>query len=185
MVVKSRSQVQTNSGQSVLEFLLLLPVLVGFVVVLVRVNTAMQISIVNQQYSRAHTLWLAFNSSIYPQFSQRDINFISKNYNRIVIGVAENSSPDEEDLSYRPVAMTQKITRKPKPGKDDSAVQQETDFRTEVRVRNTVTLCTQSNVIIGEGRSVPLTPENLRKFGEGQNKSASLFQYCRSPLENE
>ena len=49
MVVKRRSRQLGERGQSLLEFCLLLPVLLGLVTMMIRVNTAIQVSIVNQQ----------------------------------------------------------------------------------------------------------------------------------------
>ena len=51
-----------EDGQSIVEFLVSLPLLVGLAVVLIRVNSAIQMSIVNQQYARAQTLNLTYNS---------------------------------------------------------------------------------------------------------------------------
>ncbi len=42
-----------ESGQSVLEFLLLIPLIVALTVLLVKMNAVIQVSIVNQQYARA------------------------------------------------------------------------------------------------------------------------------------
>ncbi len=173
---------RTESGQSILEFLIMLPILIGLVVILVRVNTAMQISIVNQQYARAHTLWLAFNSAEYPQYGIRESNFQKKGYNRMVIGVADNAQPDDDSGIYRPLATTQYIVRKQKV-RDSSPAQEEPTERDYVRIRNTISLCTQSNVMFAEGASQPISPALLRKHAESGAEGAKVFQFCRSPID--
>ncbi|MEO5970142.1 MAG: hypothetical protein ABIQ95_09460, partial [Bdellovibrionia bacterium] len=51
-----------NEGQSVIEFIFMLPLLIGMSTLLVNINTAIQMGIVNQQYARFQTLFLTFNS---------------------------------------------------------------------------------------------------------------------------
>ncbi len=183
MKLRLLTTVVDEGGQSVLEFAFLLPVLMGLVALMIKVNMAMQISIVNQQYARAHIHWLTFNSAIYPAISQRNVNFTPLGYNQMVIGVAGNPAPEESSESYRPIASTQNITRDPKNKNVTDEERAEPSERAKVRVRNTVALCTQSNVIGGDGGNHPITPDSLRTFGEGQGLRAQIFQYCRSPLD--
>ena len=56
-----------------LEFLVMLPLMVGLAMLMIRVNTVIQMGIVNQQYARAQALFVAGNGSEYPQRS--DIAF--------------------------------------------------------------------------------------------------------------
>jgi len=46
----------SERGQSVLEFVFMLPILLGLIVIMVRSNTVIQMSIVNQKYARAQAL---------------------------------------------------------------------------------------------------------------------------------
>jgi len=103
-----------NSGQAMVEFLLLLPAVVILIAVLVRVNLAIQVSIVNQQYARAQALWLAFNSPVYPELRHRVKNFQSgtKLFNEMVIGVSQNAFPDEGDEAYQPEATIQNVSQR-------------------------------------------------------------------------
>lgn len=168
-----------DKGQSVIEFLLLLPLLVGLVSLLIKVNTAIQVSIVNQQYARAHIHWLAFNSAFFPQIAHRKVNFIPKGYNRMVIGVSDNKAASAETETYEPEATTQLVVRSGKAPKKDGSSKEELNERARVRVRNTISLCTQSNVITtGE-----MTAKNLIASGEGSGSKAKMFMYCRGPLD--
>src|SRR5262249_40646084 len=132
-------------GQSILEFLLMLPLMVGLVVIMVRVNTAIQMSIVNQQYARAQALFLAINSPIYPSLGLQQSQLAGKGYNQMVIGVSENSYPLDRDANVPPKASTLNVTRDPRAL--DGRPQEEPPERAWVRIRDTVTLCTQSVVI--------------------------------------
>src|SRR4051812_43761116 len=93
MAVRSPRKKEGESAQALVEFLLLLPAVIVLIVVLVRVNSAIQVSIVNQQYARAQALWLAFNSPVFPELRHRvkDFQSGSKMSNQMVIGVAQNS----------------------------------------------------------------------------------------------
>lgn len=160
----------------------MLPLLVGLVVLLMRMNMAVQISIVNQQYARAQAHFLTFNSPVYPELRLRrhpgSRDFLPTN--RMILGVSENS-PEEGDQRYRPEATEQMVARsrglagrKPDPGEES----RETGF---VRVRNTVALCTQSNVVNIGGKIEPL---NATTVLEGRVKPSN-FEYCRSPLDEQ
>lgn len=148
-----------NSGQSILEFLLMLPMLVGITFMMVRVSSAIQVSIVNQQYARAQALWLAFNSPIYPALKFRvnsdgaqDI-FVEAGVNQMIIGVSGNLAPDSGD--YAPEASTQLIVR---PGQTDVGSNEpsaEPNERGNIRVRTTVSLCTQVNQVPSGSRYKP------------------------------
>jgi hypothetical protein len=169
-----------ESGQSVLEFIFMLPVLVGMMMLMTHVNTAIQMAIVDQQYARAQALWLTFNSPYYPQLSSIAANFQEQKFNSMVIGISDNASPDTG--TYAPESSTQIVARnkrlagrKGNPGSEENQLGQ-------VRIRDTVTLCTQSNVIQLEGgNTVPYTADSASKLGEGFDPKA--FMYCRSPLD--
>lgn len=183
MVVEPRNEQDPESGQSLMEFLLLLPMMIGLVIVLVRVNTAIQISIVNQQYARMHALWLAFNSSVYPALKMREASLTSSEHqdNQMVIGVSDNPAPEEG--TYAPTAATSYIARKK--GAPDSS-DAEPSQRANVRIRDTVTLCTQINVIQSQGKFVPLLPMDptgTQALGPYNLVEKPSFSYCRSGLQ--
>ncbi len=171
---------KNQAGQSVLEFLIVLPMMVGLAVMLIKMNTAIQVSIVNQQYARAHTLWLAFNSNEYPEWTFRTPHLVRKNYNKMVLGISENAAPATPEEIYLPEVIKMKIT----PGRSlvsdagNQQNQEEPERLSIIRVRTSVSLCTQSNFVTAGGEKVPLGAETLR---EGFNPSG--FEYCRGPLD--
>ncbi|MBC7691387.1 MAG: hypothetical protein H7222_06420 [Methylotenera sp.] len=160
-----------ESGQSLLEFLIMLPMMLGLVLILVRVNSAVQVSIVNQQYARSTAHWLAFNSSTYPSRKTIEADFLPFNASQLVVGVSENRLGIDDDGAPQPVASTQQVTRGRKPANDDSD-RENLKERALVRVRTTVALCTQVNSIDIGGRKVPMIGNNL---GE-----QSRPEFCRS-----
>ncbi|OFZ72235.1 MAG: hypothetical protein A3K03_07405 [Bdellovibrionales bacterium RIFOXYD1_FULL_44_7] len=144
-----------------------------------RVNSAIQVSIVNQQYARQHAHFLSFNSPVYPELRWRERFFVDTGVNRMVAGVSENARQEEEE-TYSPDAPTQMITRTKQKSGGEGPAGSEPDVRGIVRIRSTVALCTQSNVIAGENSFVPLNSQTLR---EGITPRG--FLYCRSPLDEE
>lgn len=171
-----------EGGQSLLEFMLMLPMMIGLVLILVRVNTAIQVSIVNQQYARAHALWLNFNSPNFPQLGLREKNLTSHGDNQMVILVAGNAVP--EGAKGLPEAATSYIARKKGlPDREDK----DSDERSLVRIRDTVTICTQSNVVRSSGATrpvLPLDPATFRAIDRyGLSEQPQQFEYCRSNLQ--
>jgi hypothetical protein len=160
---------KNEEGQSVFEFLLMLPVMIGLVMLMIRVNSAIQISIVDQQYGRAQALFLTFDSPVFPQISQRVDNLDSKNYNQIVMGVSDNLTASNGG-TYVPEASTQNVARNLATaalGNNDPQTEPNPDqggLRALVRVRNSVSLCTQLNVVQQNGGFAvvhPISPTAL------------------------
>ncbi len=179
-----------QSGQSVIEFLLMLPMMLTLALILIRVNTAIQVGIVNQQYARAQALWLTYNSPVYPYLSLREAELTAKSYNQMVIGVAENASPSEPGERYIPKAPTKNVTRRRAPAQDETG--QEPAERALVRVRNTVTLCTQANVVRNGSGDAAILPLSGPPYGPDSKATAlyrldeaSQFQICGGPLQYE
>jgi hypothetical protein len=172
-----------ESGQSIVEFLLMLPMLVGLVLILLRVNTAIQVSIVDQQYARSHALWLNFNSPVYPQLALREPHLTAQQDNQMVIGVSDNVAP-EDGSNFQPVASTSYVARKK--GQADSS-DPESSKRANVRIRDTVTICTQSNVVQGKGGMVPALPLDPKTFAPTGNsvltEDPHQFNYCGSNMQ--
>lgn len=143
MAVKG-PMLENEDGQSVIEFLLFLPLMVLMVFTTLRVNTAIQMSIVNQKYARAQTLILANHAAYYPraQLRNEDGNFFgAKNVDQMVLGVSDNKATE----GYEPEASIVEITRKGKAfGNNDDQTEDHKE-RGKIRIRNSVTLCTQFN----------------------------------------
>ena len=160
-------------GQSVLEFIFMLPILLGLIVVMVRTNTAIQMSIVNQRYAREQATWLTFNSPYYPRLSFRkegsaEDQFIKTGFNRMVIGMADQPV---DDTGGTAVAVTQVVARDTGAAASDGPAQAQPEDRSKVRIRTTVALCTQTNVVVTPQGVVVASAENI---GE-----KTVFDFCR------
>jgi hypothetical protein len=164
-----------ESGQSLIEFVLMCPLLAAILLVLIRINTIIQVSIVNQQYARAQTHFLTFNSPVYPAITHRS-RLIDQQSNRMIMGVSDNTITDEDEgADYAPEASVQMIARTAAQAKGKGPDHEEPKIRGYVRVRNTVALCTQMNVYNDKGHYAAI------QLHEGVSPSA--FAYCRSPLD--
>jgi hypothetical protein len=144
--------VKNEEGQAFFEFLLLLPLMLGVVMLLVKVNTATQVAIVNQQYARSQMLFLAYNSPYYPELRLRRTQ--KENTELMILGVADNVGPDTADGSgFQPRATTQTITRPgAEIGNDDE--KSEPEDRGRIRIRNNVAMCTHFDQPLGPATEV-------------------------------
>lgn len=145
---------QNQNGQSILEFTITLPVLISLSIILIRISSAIQISIVDQQYARARALFLAYNSSYYPTLEKQDF-LIKSGANQMILGVSDNQAV----AGYSPRATIQAISRGRLVGGSDRP-NEEPDLRSKIRIRNTVTLCTQ-NLFIMNNNGRPQAILNL------------------------
>jgi hypothetical protein len=173
-----------RSGQSVLEFVLLLPLLLAGISFLYRANTAIQMSIVNQKYARSQALFLAYNSPYYPALNIRKSN---KDADRLVMGVSQNLAPTGSNGGggeYIPKAEEVRTTRGPLQGPStrsgpggfqggDDAGKEIVEKRDSVRIRNTIILCTNTTWMDAAADG------DLRYFTF--TDSNAPFEYCRSP----
>jgi hypothetical protein len=178
--------VRGNEGQSVLEFLFMLPAVIGLVIVMTRINQAIQVSIVDQQYARAQATFLTFNHPFFPEITLRQAQLVNKNYNQMMIGVADNITP-ADGSTYNPSATVQNITRKPASqalslGSSDAQTD-DMQARAMVRVRNTVSLCA-APVVLSNGTAV-LTLNNvvaqqgqMAQAGQYALTDTTKFNYC-------
>jgi hypothetical protein len=162
-------------GQSLLEFLFLLPVLLGMVFILFRVSATIQMSIVNQKYIRSHMLNSNFNSAVYPRRERVVSDFAPYNYNRMVMGMGEE--PVDEENEGRVDASVSMITRSKRLAGSRGPDQDEPVERSYVRIRNTIAMCTQFNVVSNGGAPEPFSGNNLF--------DGSRIEICRgNPEEN-
>ncbi len=182
-------------GQSLLEFLVMMPVLFGLALVMIKINTAIQVSIVNQQYARAQGLFLAFNSPTYPQLKFRygdDRSMVARGFNQLVLGVSqEGGSEDLPADKLNPVAPTQNVVRSQRKV-GSNQIQSEPADRGIVRVRTIVSLCTQSSVVNDGGGITAILPGNVQgevnfvatgEYRIPETPSVDAWAFCRSPLE--
>jgi hypothetical protein len=135
-----------DEGQSVIEFIFMLPMLIGMSALLVNINTAIQIGIVNQQYARAQALNLTYSSPFYPALFHSDgsagprVLLIDEGANQMVLGVSDNFSSG----NYTPIATQQLVVRKPSLAPSNAPQDESATLIGRVRIRNSVTLCTDN-----------------------------------------
>lgn len=162
-----------NKGQSVIEFLFFLPLIVGIFYIIFLSNNAIQISIVNQKYVRAQTLFLNLNSPVYPRIDLRE-NMASDGTNMFITGISGNVNETGGE-SYSPEAAEQKITRPGSRNLGSEDPQAEPRDRGIVRVRSTLAICTQPNFLLNSSGEIQTLTSSA--YAEGVK-----FDYCRSQL---
>lgn len=104
--ISSKKHVQKKqSGQSMLEFAFLVPILMGFFLILVHVEEAMVTAITNQKYARSQLHFLFFNHRYYPEW-----HFLEKEkfFGRFWVGVSDRSHFGDADP--KPLAPTRNIS---------------------------------------------------------------------------
>lgn len=159
MVARRLEFFHQEDGQSVVEFLVLLPVLVGMAAFLIKVQTAIQVSIVNQQYARAQALFLTYNSPVYPELRLRS-KFPDDQM--MYLGVSDNVAPRDSEGDYIPEASTQKLVRPGQSLGNNEDKREDVNQRGQIRIRTTVSLC------------LPMPGEPSEQVTHG---------YCRSPFQ--
>lgn len=192
MAVENRPHPLDEQGQSVLEFMMMFPMLIGLTVLLVRINTAIQVSIVNQQYARAHALFLTYNNPYYPEIRFQS-RLISTATNQMILGISNNpSEANSGGGTYKPEATTQLISRNTKLAAGSSdAPHEEPQVRANVRIRNSVTLCTQT-LFLNSGQGGPQAILALQGANPPQaagpnalNEGSRFNNLCGSPIKYE
>ncbi|MDR3607403.1 MAG: hypothetical protein P4M08_08485 [Oligoflexia bacterium] len=176
---RRKPDVRDQSGQSVLEFLLTLPLMVGLAVLMIRVNTVIQMGIVNQQYVRAQTLYVSDNAADYPQRPGFISVLASSQYNQLVVAMVE---PQElaGDPATSPPATTYRIAPKTLNGFNNND-QTEAALRGVLRIRSTVTLCIPTLV---SSSGTPVRPISLiSPPGQaiGMSSDPAQFIFCHAP----
>jgi len=170
----------SNEGQSLVEFLLMLPLTLGLTVILVRVNTVIQTSIVNQQYARAQAFMISQNSPVFPRRELRNSAALAAGWNSMTVGVSETRPPSASDLEgggdegFQPDAPQYLIARTRAKAGPEPEAQSEPDTLGKVRIRNTFTICTQANVFQGQYGWVPLSD-----MAESVGAQALGASFCR------
>jgi hypothetical protein len=167
-----------EEGQSIFEFVILFPLLLGMTALLIRMNSVIQVSIVNQKYARLQTHFLTFNS---PYFPSRATGTAGDNrvtgMHHLTVGVGDEAIGPGAD---RPRAVEVFVGRSPAAvaGASDAA-NSEPPLRAKVRVRTTVSLCSFSHTLSG-GASFS-EADRLRALdvqGASRGDAASIFNFC-------
>ncbi|MFL5812390.1 MAG: TadE/TadG family type IV pilus assembly protein [Bdellovibrionia bacterium] len=173
-----------DSGQSVLEFLLVLPVLMTIVMLIIRVNTAIQMSIVDQKYARAQTLFITGNAAEYPLRAAVVSDLAQSGMNQLVVGVSEDPprDPNGGEGDQKVSASTYYIGRRPGGMSENSDSGDDISKRVTIRVRNTVTLCLPMINLDGK----PAFDFNVGGGGSPKynyKEDPRSWQFCSSKLE--
>ena len=163
--------IANKKGQSILEVIFVLPLLLLFVALLYKVNMAVQMAINNAQFSRSQVFTLTANSPNYPRLQFAFYNtatFAGNQQDRLVMGVADPTALSGSNAAtgkIDPIPQTQKIGRANTSVKGSTEAG-EVNLRTEIRVRNTSAICTQLNSI---SKGVPMTSKNIAaKLGDSR-----------------
>ncbi len=184
MAARSSLNQITNEdlGQSIIELILMLPVMIGLIILMIKINTAIQVSIVDQKYARAQALFLTFNSPFYPDI-EKQVKMADYSMNQMLVGVSGNLESSGQGSDYLPEATTQNIARNPRGQRDDPG-KEPILSRSKVRIRNSVTLCTQ-NIQIGIGSGSgprPVNPVLGSSVLRGVMDPRELASYCGSKM---
>lgn len=170
-----------ESGQSMIEFVLAAPLLLIVTIALVRVSVATQMSIVDQKYARSQALFITYNSSVFPRYNDYRLGFFEKQgINQMIIGVQEESMPEADadaDEDNQQKASTYNITRR-KMTDDGSAQEEPEKGRALVRIRNTVSLCTQVNAFRGGSGYSILSPEGMTSL----TNPGDQIEWCHNEM---
>jgi hypothetical protein len=169
-----------EEGQSILELLFILPLMLALAFLLIRVNSAIQEGIVDQQYARGQTLFLSGNGDNYPQRAGIITDLTQNQFNQINLGVSENPVNIDDEGSALVSASTFPILANTNAAPQDNEPQVEPVQRVNVRIRNTVTLCLPELVLPG---GTPVLPPATGSFFQLSDKT--VFQYCNSPISTE
>ena len=169
-------------GQSIIELILMLPVMIGLIILMIKINTAIQVSIVDQKYARAQALFLTFNSPFYPDV-EKQVKMAEYGMNQMLVGVSGNLDSSGQGSDYIPEATIQNVARKSR-GQPDDPGKEPVFSRSKVRIRNSVTLCTQ-NIQIGIGSGSG--PKSVNPVLGGSVLSSvmdprELASYCGSKM---
>lgn len=153
-----------------IEFLIVVPLFLGMTFLLVRVNTVIQMSIVNQKYGRAQAFFLTYNSPVFPDlFRQGETGASGKPMNSLTMAVTGKAyggeAPDDIEAAVHNIA---------RPGQDEgsNAARKEPRRRGKIRVRTTMTICSHITRVETNGDFIP-----PNRMTEGVNYPNGI---CRS-----
>ena len=167
-----------DSGQSVLEFLFVLPVTIAVLLVMIRSNTAIQMSIVDQKYSRSQIFFLAGNASEYPLRRKVVQDMTDDGMNQLILGVSEDAPRDSDGGEGGDTAASSYyIGRRPGLTGEDADPGDSISKRLNVRVRNTVTICLPQ-VSFGKTPAVEVSNSGAIQYHYQDDPRA--WQFCSS-----
>lgn len=161
MVVKEKKR-SKQSGQALIEFMLLIPILMTFLWYMMHVSVAINKSIVAQKHVRSHVFLRIMN---HPRGPQHEPDMTSQDRSAYFIGVANEVLPSTGtfDTQTAPVVkLGIGFKPKDKPGAVDDDGEPEPDtLRQRVRVRTAFGICTvQKKLKDGRGFTDYCAEEN-------------------------
>ncbi|MCO5143538.1 MAG: pilus assembly protein [Oligoflexia bacterium] len=129
-----------ESGQAMIEFMMLIPILMAFIWYLVHVSSAINMSIVGQKHARSQLFLRLFNHRSGPMTE----DFRNTKRSHYYIGVSSKVTTVSNELPEAPIE-TLGIGPTPKPmdiAVDDPGEAEGGTYRQKVRVRTVVGICT-------------------------------------------
>jgi hypothetical protein len=155
----------SESGQGLVEVILVIPLFFLMVGILYHVNLAAQVAINNVQYARTQLFQLASNQPEYPRMEWRrppnsSASMDKYGHSMVILGVNDPSAAvaAEEGDALEPIPTEENIARSgtQTPGSDAPG---EVERRTKVRIRTTVAICTQASATKSNGKWTAINPQ--------------------------
>lgn len=167
MVANKKTRRHAQSGQSMMEFAILIPLLIGLMALMVEVETVISGAIVGQKYVRQHLHFLFFNSRNYPEhgfLNMKDGSWMSRYW------IVLHSKPVEQSPDLQPIAPKFRVGRKKVPNDDEL----DSDARQNVRLFVSAFVCVPP---VG-----PKFPEHFseNKLQETTFAGGSFPGYCQN-----
>lgn len=139
-MLKKYPKIQEEEGQSLIEFIMLIPIVLAFVWYLVHVSVAINKSIVGQKHARSQLLHKMWNHRSGPV----DKDFASSDRSMFYVGVSGEIAAGDSVKAVAPVEM---LGLGPNPKKmadanDDPGEPPPNVYRQKVRVRSAFGICT-------------------------------------------
>ena len=133
------AKLKRKSGQSILEMVILVPLIVGLFFFTLNVENAISTSIVNQKYARSHLYYLFFNSRYYLE-GQKWIKTERGGYlERYWIGVTD--VPAGESPNALAIAPQRQVSLKAPKKTTDNQAENAVSNRQSVRIRSLAFTC--------------------------------------------
>lgn len=134
-----RAKLQQEEGQSLIEFIMIIPLLMAFVWYIVHINLAINKSIVGQKHARSQLFLKMYNHRSGPVLS----DFGNTDRSHFYIGV----SGEVIQSAANPIAPVESLGLGPSPKKNPEANDGEGEaplgtFRQRVRIRTAFGICT-------------------------------------------
>jgi hypothetical protein len=136
-------------------------------------------SIVDQKYARAQTLYLSANSPEYPLRAGVVADLANHGMNQLVVGISEDHPSDANGGEGKEnAASTYYIGRKPGGMGENSEPGDDITKRVTIRVRNTVTLCLPMIAIDGKPAIEFISANGGLRVKYNYKDDPKAWQFC-------